>query len=164
MLYRPIRAKIIIQKGKRLRYSNIGRGMIGEPRRCITWALMKKLLQKLERALQSPQWQEYVIDDEVLFFRLSHIATFDCSITRAKFVVFNTWGQKLRYNEFMNEKQQFYQQKNKRILIYIETFVSEHGYSQATVRLLTGLNYNSVATVRCTLIILLREAICRSWS
>jgi len=48
----------------------------------------------------------------------------------------------------MNEKQTVLPtKKQKELLIYIETFVSEHGYSPSYREIMTGLNYNSVATV-----------------
>ena len=48
----------------------------------------------------------------------------------------------------MNEKQTVLPtKKQKELLIYIETFVSEHGYSPSYREIMSGLNYNSVATV-----------------
>jgi len=48
----------------------------------------------------------------------------------------------------MNEKQTVLPtKKQKELLIYIESFVSEHGYSPSYREIMTGLNYNSVATV-----------------
>jgi len=48
----------------------------------------------------------------------------------------------------MNEKQTVLPtKKQKELLIYIEAFVSEHGYSPSYREIMAGLNYNSVATV-----------------
>lgn len=48
----------------------------------------------------------------------------------------------------MNEKQTVLPtKKQKELLIYIETFVTEHGYSPSYREIMVGLNYNSVATV-----------------
>ena len=48
----------------------------------------------------------------------------------------------------MNEKQTVLPtKKQKELLTYIEAFVSEHGYSPSYREIMTGLNYNSVATV-----------------
>jgi repressor LexA len=56
------------------------------------------------------------------------------------------------HNEFMNEKQTpahpiLPSKKQKELLGYIESFISEHGYSPSYREIMTGLNYNSVATV-----------------
>jgi SOS-response transcriptional repressor LexA len=37
--------------------------------------------------------------------------------------------------------------KQREMLTYIETFITEHGYSPSYREIMTGLNYNSVATV-----------------
>ena len=37
--------------------------------------------------------------------------------------------------------------KQKELLTYIETFITEHGYSPSYREIMSGLNYNSVATV-----------------
>jgi SOS-response transcriptional repressor LexA len=37
--------------------------------------------------------------------------------------------------------------KQKELLTYIEAFIAEHGYSPSYREIMTGLNYNSVATV-----------------
>ena len=37
--------------------------------------------------------------------------------------------------------------KQKELLTFIETFIAEHGYSPSYREIMTGLNYNSVATV-----------------
>jgi SOS-response transcriptional repressor LexA len=53
----------------------------------------------------------------------------------------------------MNEKQTSQQtkirptKKQKELLGFIETFIAEHGYSPSYREIMTGLNYNSVATV-----------------
>ena len=53
----------------------------------------------------------------------------------------------------MNEKQTSQQaklrptKKQKELLTFIETFITEHGYSPSYREIMTGLNYNSVATV-----------------
>jgi repressor LexA len=53
----------------------------------------------------------------------------------------------------MNEKQTSQQKtirptkKQKELLVFIETFIAEHGYSPSYREIMTGLNYNSVATV-----------------
>lgn len=48
----------------------------------------------------------------------------------------------------MNEKQTVLPtKKQKELLIYIESFVSEHGYSPSYREIMKGLDYNSVATV-----------------
>lgn len=53
----------------------------------------------------------------------------------------------------MNEKQTSEQskvrptKKQKELLSFIETFIAEHGYSPSYREIMTGLNYNSVATV-----------------
>jgi len=48
----------------------------------------------------------------------------------------------------MNEKQTVRPtKKQKELLGFIETFIGEHGYSPSYREIMTGLNYNSVATV-----------------
>jgi len=53
----------------------------------------------------------------------------------------------------MNEKQTSEQakvrptKKQKELLSFIESFIAEHGYSPSYREIMTGLNYNSVATV-----------------
>jgi len=48
----------------------------------------------------------------------------------------------------MNEKQTVLPtKKQKELLTFIETFVSQHGYSPSYREIMAGLNYNSVATV-----------------
>jgi SOS-response transcriptional repressor LexA len=53
----------------------------------------------------------------------------------------------------MNEKQTSQQtkvrptKKQRELLSFIETFIAEHGYSPSYREIMTGLNYNSVATV-----------------
>jgi repressor LexA len=48
----------------------------------------------------------------------------------------------------MNEKQTIRPtKKQKELLTYLETFIAERGYSPSYREIMTGLNYNSVATV-----------------
>jgi SOS-response transcriptional repressor LexA len=53
----------------------------------------------------------------------------------------------------MNEKQTSQQpkvrptKKQKELLVFIEAFIAEHGYSPSYREIMQGLNYNSVATV-----------------
>jgi repressor LexA len=54
---------------------------------------------------------------------------------------------------YMNEKQTLAinttrpTKKQKELLTYIETFITEHGYSPSYREIMKGMNYNSVATV-----------------
>lgn len=58
-----------------------------------------------------------------------------------------------QYHKNMNEKQTPTEQsvrptkKQRELLTFIESFISEHGYSPSYREIMTGLNYNSVATV-----------------
>ena len=65
----------------------------------------------------------------------------------------------------MNEKQTSEQatvrptKKQKELLIFIETFIHEHGYSPSYREIMNGLKYNSVATVALHVNNLIKRAI-----